>query len=336
VVVVDRLCLADERGRSRGGPGPDLDLRRDGGAADRRAQRSGRLQETGLEFAAAYGAVRAGHIALFILASRDDPGLRRSTLILAIGTFAGTALLIGGSFLDPGGQAAIWSIALLFDLTVPYFFGTEGWRLAPGHFAERHWLIIIVALGESVVALGVGAEAGLTLAVITTAVLGIVLVSEMWWVYFDVVALVGARRLVRAAVGREQNALARDAYSYLHFILVAGIVIAAFGLHEALLHPKDPLASVFAFGLLGGTAVYLIGHVCVRLRHVRTLNRQRLLITAVCFSLIPLAGEIAALATLAILTGLLAAMIAYETASYGENRARLRYAFDHEGAERPA
>ena len=135
---------------------------------------------------------------------------------------------------------------------------------------------MIVALGETIVALGVGADVGLTIGVATAAVLGIVLVSELWWVYFDVVAIANVRRLVNATPGQVQNAMARDVYSYLHFPLVAGIVIAAFGLHETLAHVKEPLDDVAAFALLGGVAIYLLGHVAVRLRGAHTWNWRRL------------------------------------------------------------
>lgn len=286
--------------------------------------------ERGVEFALAYGVVRAGHIALFVLASREDAGLRHSVWTLAGSTGLGIALLVGGSFLESGEQAALWTLALALDMAGPYFFGAEGWKLIPGHFAERHWLIIIVALGESVVALGVGAEVGLTVGVATAAVLGIALVSELWWIYFDVVAIVGAQRLARAREGRERNELARDAYSYMHFLLVAGIVVAAFGLHETLAHAEDPLELVPAFALLGGVAVYLLGHVAIRLRHVRTVNRQRLLLAVVLFAMLPAAVELPSLAILGIVTGLLCVMIVYETISYGEGRGRVRHALESE------
>jgi low temperature requirement protein LtrA len=281
-----------------------------------------------LEFAVAYGVVRAAHIALFVLASQEDRQLRHSVSGLAAGTVVGVGLLIAGSFLDGTGQAILWSLALLLDMGEPYLFGAEGWRLVPGHFAERHGLIIIVALGESIVALGVGADVGLTVAVAAAAVLGIALVFELWWVYFDIVAIANARRLVRAPVGRVQNELARDAYSYLHFPLVAGIILAAFGLHEALAHAEDPLKDVPAFGLLGGVAIYLLGHVLVRWRGVHTLNRQRLVLALVLFALIPVATEVTVLVTLGLLTAMLAAMIAYETRTYGEGRTRVRREFD--------
>ena len=107
-----------------------------------------------LEFALAYGAVRGAHIALFMLASRDDPALRRSIIGLAVSTAIGVGLLIGASFLDGLAQAALWLLALLLDMGEPFLFGSAGWRLVPGHFAERHGLIIIIALGESIVSIG--------------------------------------------------------------------------------------------------------------------------------------------------------------------------------------
>jgi low temperature requirement protein LtrA len=281
-----------------------------------------------LEFALAYGVVRVAHIALFVLASQEDRQLRHSVSGLGAGTVVAVGLLIAGSFLDGTGQAVLWSLALLLDMGEPYVFGAEGWRLVPGHFAERHGLVIIVALGESIVALGVGADVGLTVSVTAAAVLGIALVFEMWWTYFDIVAIANARRLVRAPVGRVQNELARDAYSYLHFPLVAGIILAAFGLHEALAHAEDPLKDVPAFGLLGGVAIYLLGHVLVRWRGVHTLNRQRLVLALVLFALIPVATEVTVLVTLGLVTALLAAMIVFETRGYGEGRTRVRREFD--------
>jgi len=278
-----------------------------------------------LEFALAYGAVRAAHIALFVLASRDDPSLRHSVVGLAGSTAVGVGLLVGASFLNGFAQGALWALALGLDMAGPYFFGAEGWRLAPGHFAERHGLIIIIALGESIVAIGVGAEAHLTVGIAAAAVLGITVAAALWWIYFDVVALVSARRLARSTAGREQNELAPDSYSYLYFPMVAGIVLAALGLKTTLAHVDAALEIVPAFALLGGVAFYLLGHVAFRFRHVHSINRQRLLLAFVLFALLPAAIELPALATLAIVTALLCAMITYETISYGEGRARVRH-----------
>jgi low temperature requirement protein LtrA len=284
-----------------------------------------------VEFAAAYGVVRAGHVALFILASRDDPQLRRSVVGLAASTGGGVALLVAGGIAGGAAQAVLWGLALVVDMGGPYFIGTEGWRLSPAHFAERHGLIVIIALGETIVALGVGADIGLTLGVAVAAILGIVLVFELWWTYFDVVAIANVWRLVRAIPGQEQNAMARDVYSYLHFPLIAGIELAALGIHEVLAHPEDALDTVPAFALLGGVAIYLLGHVLVRLRGAGTLNRQRLAIAVLLLVAFPLATGAAALVPLAAVVALLAAMIVYETRGYGEDRRRVRHEFAVQG-----
>jgi low temperature requirement protein LtrA len=277
-----------------------------------------------LTFAVAYGGVRVAHIALFVLASGDDPALRQSVTGLAISTAIGVGLLAGASSLDGVAQGALWALALLLDMGGPYFFGSEGWKLVPGHFAERHGLIIIIALGESIVAIGVGAEVGLDVGVVAAAVLGIALAAAMWWIYFDVVALVSARRLARAPEGRVRNEMARDSYSYLHFPMVAGIVLVALGLKKTLGEVDDPLEVVPAFALLGGVAFYLLGHVAFRFRHIHTINRQRLGLALLLFALLPVAIELPALGILALINVLVWAMIVYETISYGESRARVR------------
>jgi low temperature requirement protein LtrA len=291
----------------------------------------GAFGDRALTFALAYGFVRVGHIALFVIASRDDPGLRSSVVSLAISTAIGVGLLVGASFLDTGAQAAVWGVAILLDWGGPFLFGVSGWRLVPGHFAERHNLVIILALGESIVALGVGAEIDLTAGVITAAVLGVGLASALWWIYFDVVSLVTARRLTLSTEGRQRNALARDSYSYLHFPMVAGIVLAALGLEETLAHVDEAFDAEHAFALLGGVAIYLLAHVALRLRNARTVNVERLGLALVLFALIPVAVWVPALASLVGVNVLLWAMIAYETIRvYDEGRYRLRHGLDME------
>ncbi len=286
-----------------------------------------------LEFALAYTAVRGGHIALFLLASRDDPGLRRSVTGLAASTGIAVALLIAGALAGGIGQTALWIAAMAIDMGGPFIFGTDGWRLSPAHFAERHGLIVIIALGETIVALAIGgSDIHLTLAVTTAAILGIALVFELWWAYFDIVSIANAWRLVRAPEGRVRNAMARDVYSYLHFLLIAGIELTALGIHEVLAHPSDHLKTVPAFALLGGVAIYLLGHVFVRLRGVRTLNRERLGLALLLVALVPVAVAVPPLAALAALVAALAAMILYETARiYGETRTRVRREFATQG-----
>jgi low temperature requirement protein LtrA len=287
------------------------------------------FEDRALTFAIAYGVVRAGHIAVYMLASRDDPELRHSVVGLAISSAIGVGLLVGASFLDGVAQGALWGVAILLDWGGPSLFGVAGWKLVPGHFAERHNLVIILALGESIVALGVGAEADLTAWVITTAVLGIALACALWWTYFDVVALVTARRLELAAAGRERNTLARDSYSYLHFPMVAGIVLGALGIEATLAHYDEALDGEHAFALLGGTAIYLLAHVVLRLKNAHTVNVQRLALAVVLFALMPAAMNVPALATLAGVNVLLWAMIAYEHTTYTREGAERRYRLRH-------
>ena len=285
-----------------------------------------------LLFAVAYGVVRMGQIVLFIVASRDDPKLRQSVTGLAVSTALGVALLVGASFLDGLPQGGLWALALLLDMGGPYLFGAEGWKLVPGHFAERHGLILIIALGESIVAIGVGAEHGVDAGIVAAAALGIALAAALWWLYFDIVALVAERRLSNAAVGREQNEVARDSYSYLHFPMVAGIVLVALGLKKTLEHVDDPLKLVPAVAMLGGVALYLLAHVAFRWRNVHRFSVQRVVCALALLALIPLAVELPALVTLAIATVLLWVLIAYETVHFAELRDRLRHQLAHEGA----
>jgi low temperature requirement protein LtrA len=280
-------------------------------------------------FAVAYAGVRFGQIALFILASRDEPALRTSVTGLAGGTAVGCGLLVVGAlFEDPNLQAAIWAVALALDMLEPFLFGSEGWKLHPSHFAERHGLIIIIALGESIVAIGVGAGHHVDAGVVTAAVLGIAVAGALWWLYFDIVALVAERRLSNAAVGREQNDIARDSFSYLHFPMVAGIVLLALGMKKTLGHVDDPLKTVPAAAMLGGTAVYLLAHVAFRWRNVHRFSTQRLVAALLLFALIPLATELDALLTLVLLAALLCALIVYETVHFADLRDRLRHQLD--------
>ncbi len=288
--------------------------------------------DNALGFAIAYGVVRAGHIVLYLIASRDRPGLHRWVYTFALTTVVVIGLLVGASFLSGAAQAALWLVAIGLDWGGPAVLGVDHWRLVPAHFAERHNLVIIIALGESIVALGAGADVELTAAVITAAVLGVGLASALWWIYFDVVALVTERRLILAGEGRERNALARDSYSYLHYPMVAGIVLVALGLEATVAHVGAPLDAVHAFALLGGTAIYLLAHVALRLRNARTLNVQRLVVALVLFALIPAAVHVDALLTIAVINVLLWAMIIYETVHvYDERRYRLRHGLDPDG-----
>ena len=277
-----------------------------------------------LLFALAYAFVRAAHIALFALASRYDATLRRSVTALAGSSAVGVAALVVGGALGGVPQAVLWTAALLFDMAGPYFFGADGWKLVPGHFAERHGLIVLIALGESIVAIGAGADVAIDAEVVVGAVLGMTIAAALWWVYFDVTALVAARRLENATAGRERNEVARDAFSYLHFPMVAGIVLVALGLKKALGHVTDDLATVPAVALLGGTALYLLAHVAFRLRNVRRFSRERTVAAAVCLALVPVATSVSALVLVSALAAVLVVLIAIERRRFVELRGRVR------------
>jgi low temperature requirement protein LtrA len=284
-------------------------------------------------FAATYAAVRIFHILLFVLASRDDPMLRRSVLYLAAGTVVGTSLLLLAAFTDGPLQFAIWGVAIVLEPLGTYLFGVEGWKLVPHHFAERHALIVIIALGESIVAIGAGADLDVEAGVAVAAVVGMAATAALWWLYFDVVALVAARRLEHAAPGRERNSVARDSFSYLHYPMVAGIVLMALGFKKTLGDVSEPLKTVPAVALMGGTALYLLAHVAFRWRNVHRFSSQRLVAAFACIALVPAAIHVPALVTLALLAALLGVLVAYERARFAELRARLRHRLEAEPAE---
>lgn len=279
-------------------------------------------------YALAYAVVRATHLALFALASRQDAALRRSVVSLAVSTLVGTSLLLAAATTDDLTQAALWTAALAVDCGGPLLFGTAGWRLVPEHFSERHGLIVLIALGESIVAVGAGVvpadDGAVPGPVLLAGAVAMALVAGLWWLYFDVVALVAAHRLEQAAEGEQRNRMARDSYSYLHLPMVAGIVLVALGLKKTLGKLDEPLAAVPAAALLGGLALYLLAHVAFRLRNVRTLSVQRLAVALMLLALLPVAVRLPALVVAAGVTSLVAGLIAYETLRFGPQRSRLR------------
>ena len=282
--------------------------------------------DLGFVFAVAYGVVRAAHIALFVLASREDPELRHSVIGLGASTAAGVAVLVAGSLLDGNGQAAVWAAALVFDMAGPLVINPSGWRLVPGHFAERHGLIVIVALGESIVAIGVGAEAGVDGGVVLAAVLGITVACALWWAYFDVSALAAARRLAELESVPDRNRLARDAFSYMHLPMVAAIVLVALGTKSTLGHVGDPLEWETATALVGGAALYLLAHVAFKRRALGTFSGDRLVAAIVLLALVPLAHRVTALVTLAMVAVVLWATMAVEGVRHAEARRTVREA----------
>ena len=275
-------------------------------------------------FAAAYGVVRSMQVALYVRGARERPAERDAILGLAPGFFASVVLLIVGAIIGGDAQLVLWSIALVFDIGIPIVRSTDGFHVHAGHFAERHGLIVIIALGESIVAVGNGAAGEpLTTAIVVGAALAVSLSAAMWWAYFDIVATVAAHRLGQLQ-GDARNTLARDAYSYLHFFMVAGIVLAALGIEQTLAHASEPLRTVPALALCVGPALYLVGHIAFRRRNVGSWSRTRPIATIVLLAFIPAASELDALAALAVVTLIVVTLVAFETIRYSESRARMK------------
>ena len=282
--------------------------------------------ENGVLFGVAYFVVRAMHIVLYAEAS-PDVDVSAAALRLARTAIPAPALLVVAGFLDGSIQIVVWVLALALDYSGPYVFGLRGLTVSAGHFAERFGLIVIIALGESIVAIGLGAAgAPLDARTVAAALLGFALAAALWWAYFDVVAIVAERKF-REARGYDRIRIARDSYSYLHLPMIAGIVLIAAGIKQSLAHADEPLETIPAVALCGGLAVYLLAHIAFRLRNVRSLNRQRLVAAVACIALVPLATEVEALASLAAVVAVAAALIAYEAIRFREARARVRSGF---------
>ena len=288
-------------------------------------------------FAGAYLVVRLLQLQLFATAAKRDPDVWGAVLrYLAPATVAPVILIVAG-FTDGRTQAALWVGALAIDYLGALVGRGEGWRISPAHFAERHGLIVIIALGESIVSIGIGAtQASLTPGVVTAAALGVVTVAALWWAYFDIYAVMGERRL--AAVSSAARArFARDHYSYLHLPMIAGVVLFALGLKKTLEHVGDPLDTVPAVALCGGLALYFGVHVAFRVVTVVGIRRTsrddpglfgvgRPSATIAALALVPAARELPALATLALVTAGCLALIVYDVLHYREERAQIREA----------
>jgi low temperature requirement protein LtrA len=291
-------------------------------------------------FAVAYFSVRVVHMVLYWVCSREDAQLRGQVVRVVPSVVLGTVLLLVASQTEGWVQTVLWAAAIVGDYVGTALAGAS-WRLnSASHFAERHGLIIIVALGESIVSIGIGvAELPISWPIIIGSVLGLTVAGALWWLYFDVVTLRAEHALAEAA-GERQIRLARGGYTYLHLPMVIGVILMSLGLKKALLYIgggdghslADPLYGIPLATLYGGAVLYLFAHVGFTWYVLRTANPVRLVVGVVLLGVMPVVAALPAIATLGVLAVVLGALAAYEVHHYRELRHHVR----HRGPSGPA
>jgi len=278
----------------------------------------------GVVFGAAFFIVAVMQLTLYALSARGDRDLFQAILRIAPSALTGAALILAAGFVHGGVKPLLWLAALGVGLFGPLFMDVSGWRVHPAHFVERHGLIVIIAIGESLVATGLGARSnGLGAGVIVAAVLGFVVAASFWLAYFDFFPI-RAQQLLTDRSGTQRVALARDAYTYLHLPMVVGIVLFAFALKTTIAHVGDELAAVPALCLCGGPALYLLAYVALRVRISRHLGGGRFVAAAACAAVVPIALTAPALVALALVATVWVALHAYELIWWREARAETR------------
>jgi low temperature requirement protein LtrA len=295
----------------------------------------GAFEANAVLFGVAYLVVRLVNLALYLIAGKRDPGFHRAVVRLAPTAAIGVALILAAGFADGPWRVTLWVIALVVTYSAALVGHGQGWNISPAHFSERYGLIVIIALGESVVSLGVGAAGlSLTAGIVSAAVLGILVIAALWWAYFDVVAVLGQRQLSQAR-GASRARLARDSYPYLHLPMIAGIVLFALGLELTVEHVDEPLVAVPAVALCGGLSLYFLSHVAMRIRLVYFMRRTssdapgligpgRLVTGLAMLALIPAVLGLPALASLVLVTAVCWGLIAWDVVHYREHRIEVR------------
>jgi len=288
-------------------------------------------------FGVAYVLVRLVNLGLFAIAGKRDPDFLHAIARFAPTAALGPLIILAAATVDGGTQVALWVIAIVALYSGPLIDRGRGWRISPAHFAERYGAIVIIALGESIVAIGfAAARIELTLAIVGAAVLGVAVSAALWWAYFDVYAVLGERILSETS-GVTRARLARDHYSYLHMPMIAGIVLFSLGLRVTTQGAGTSLAAVPAAALCGGVSLYFFTHVVMRVRLVRFIRRTtsdrpgyigpgRLAAAIGTLALIPAALALPALAALALVAALCWALIGWDLLHYREHRVVVREA----------
>jgi low temperature requirement protein LtrA len=278
----------------------------------------------GVLFGVAFLVVNVMQLTLYALAARGDRDLLVAIAWTAPFALTGSMLIIAAGFADGGLKSILWLAAIGIGFVGPLLRGIGGWRLQPAHFVERHGLIVIIAIGESLIAIGLGERSsGLSARVIVAAVLGFVVATSFWLAYFDFFPM-RARQLLADRSGAQRTALARDVYTYLHLPMVAGIVLFAYAMKTTLAHVDDELGTVPAFGLCVGPALYLLAYVALRVRVSRSLGRGRLAAAVACTLLWPVAVVVPALVALTLVVVVWIALHMYEFIWWRDARAEAR------------
>lgn len=279
----------------------------------------GAFGRDGTVFAVSYAIVRFLHLALYADASRKGNASWSAIAGFAVTVAIGMALLIAGSFAHGGTRIALWAAAVAIDYAGPAWLTRERLRglqrVAVAHFAERYGLFVIICLGESIVAIGLGAAAGhphLGAQLITAVTLALLITIGMWWTYFDRYAATAEERL------REHDdpvLAAADGYSYLHLLIVAGIITFAVGARVLVRHFGVSIPDAPRLALCGGVALYLVGHIGFRRRLSGELEHQKLAVAAALLVLYAVGSAMAGWVVAAAIAALLAGLCAVETAA---------------------
>ncbi|MCW2663129.1 MAG: putative low temperature requirement protein [Mycobacterium sp.] len=265
-----------------------------------------------LVFGVALFVVRLTHAAKFVVGSSgENPELEAGSRRMTVAFVAAPALIVVAAFLRTPYREAMWILAAVIDYGAPLVVGMGGFRVAPSYFIERHGAIIIIALGEAIVELGAGGSRNLHHpGVIAALVLGVLISATLWWTYFGLTS--GAERRMQETSGDERARLARDAYSYLHLPLIAGVMFFAVGAHAAVEDVHAALRPLPALALTGGVALFYFADVAYRWRDHHQLTIDRMVTGAAALLVWPAATHLAAMAALVILTAIGVARLAWE------------------------
>lgn len=282
------------------------------------------FQDEAAWFAVAYFVARVLHTTLYAWGVRQDPGYLAAVIRLAPWFLVAALVALIGGFVDPDYRAWIWLASLAIDAVGTLTVGRREWRISPSHFAERFALIVIIALGESIVAIGIGTS---NLERDTTYALSVVVafagVAALWWAYFDFTAIAAERSLRRASAAARVP-LARDVFTFFHYPIVLGIILYAVAAKKTLEHPVDPLSDAGRWSLGLGVAMFLCAFALMRFRVLRRIAWERLGAAAVALGVAVLLDGTDAIVTLGVVILVVVLSIAVETARLHEIRAALR------------